>query len=1606
MAGKQSGVWNTPSGLKNNKNESSFPGLLPAVASPEVNNKIEYGELQQNELLALEAIYGDDFVMHTETQSAWKKSEPHFDIRIKASSDDDFACTLGFVMTATYPKSPPLITLKNYDLKDVTTFKIQKYLETKPKLFAQDAQEMIDQIVEGVRDILEDAAQAKANGKHLPSLEEERERHEASMAKLAEEKKQEEDRKKEKATQEEDRIMAEMLQQQVERRKQKAKESKRRNSGNMPQQSSTSSETEEIIEFEQLCNATDQSGNALVFKAVTGKRHLRQGPVSTVYEVRPVLVNGQGSLPLALKQTIVRTTNKDAKEFKLQLQSLDSRLQDLKSVKRVHHRHLVEVLGFKVQSGLSADHAVSNICTVNILSPLANQSLEEFLELAKRVVDIGRVRSWTRDLLDALNYLHNKNIAHQDIHPGNILLFREPNGQIVPKISDAWYQREIYSITSNKPGLPGLNTAKSAYWLPPEIAGASKPSYTFKTDIWDFGVVFIQMIFGLDVLRTYSSPKNLMESVTLSHSLHELVNRFFKEDKQKRPRAFELGSSEFLATDAPVLFQDSPAFPSTSSPVSTQNLPARPRHEFTTHRGPALSRYTEDFIEEARLGKGGFGEVVKARMKLDGQIYAIKKIKPRSQANLTEILKEVRLLSQLNHPAVVRYNTAWVEEAPDQAETEDDTSTGYFTEENTQGTGSAGIEIEFAASTGGLDFISSNANVDYGFEDSEDSEEDSDEDESEDDDDTEDEMSIHRVSSPDKERNAMFQRRARYQRSYRTMLYISMEYCEKRTLRDLIARNLYKNTSEIWRLFSQILEGLAHIHGLSIVHRDLKPENIFITSDSDGIDNVKIGDFGLATSGQFSLEKPNGNTLETDDMTRSIGTAYYSAPEVRSTVNGIYSTKVDMYSLGIIFFEMCYLPMIGMQKADVLGKLRRPTPVLPSDFKPTDKAQAEIILSLVNHNPKDRPSSTDLLNNEELPIQIESVRGRQTLAILANPSSPYYHKTLSWLFSKRMDPIEGYAWDMSARSLSSQELLNQILVKQKLVSIFRSHGALEPPRSSIYPRTSHYGDNAVHLLTTRGKVVQLPYDLTLGNARTMAYFDPVVERSFTFGNVFRDKNDGGHPLMFGEADFDIVTTDALDFALNEAEVLKVMDEIVHAFPSLSTTPMCFHLGHSDLLQLIFEYCGISPASRRAAADVLSKLNIHNFNWQKIRVELRSPTVGVSAISVDELQKFDFRDTPNKTFSKLKTLFEGSNMYQRASPTIAHLKEVIEYCKRLSVGTKIYINPLNSLKEAFYTGGIIFSCIYDKKVKDVFAAGGRYDQLIREFRPRAGGQVREKHAVGFSLAWERLAKIPKAGGRSFLKKSEDESSGIFNSRRCDCLVASFSAAVSRSLGTEILQTLWAHSISAELAKDARSPEDLLSKHREEEYSWLIIIKQDAMLKIKSLGRKDVPDADIPTTQLLSWLRNEIRERDSKTVVKLRGNSSADTTNGSGSGEKEEQEVRVLVAQTRSKKFNRRTVVEQAQSTASSLVKSFLEGPILAIETTDQVMDLIRGTCLSEVEGWRQVEQSVTNTERKYIREIHDELDNLRFKYQKKGDGSRHAFLYNFRSGNCVYYDLGA
>jgi eukaryotic translation initiation factor 2-alpha kinase 4 len=646
---------------------------------------------------------------------------------------------------------------------------------------------MVDRVVEGVREILEDAAIAMANGVNLPSLEEERAAHEAALAKAAQEQKQEEELKRLEESKEEQRVLGGLVEEEIKRQREKAKEWRKNKQNrpdtfipvqplvNMPKGQS------DCITFETPCRTTDKSGNAVFFSAVSGKSEHRTGLVSTVYIVRAMVADNHDCPNLALKEAVLRLGNKEPGQFKKQIQGLEAQLE---SLKKLHHRHLLEIMDFRVdREAATGEVTTPNVWTVSILTPFAEKgALEELLDLSGHL-DISKIRTWTTDLLDGLNYLHSNSLVHQNIHPGNILLFRERAGDIVPKLSDACYQRELRNMCVKSQVLPALSSAKSAYWLPPEIAAASKPQYTQKTDIWDFGVVVLQMIFGLDSPQKYHSPAALMEAHSLSKPLLELVTKFFKPEPKKRPRAFELSSSEFLATDAPVLSDDSTGMMASYQSLSSmpQVAPNRMRRE-SFPAGVPMSRYQQDFVEEGRLGKGGFGEVVKARQKLDGQIYAIKKITQRSQASLTEVIKEVRLLSRISHPAVVRYYGTWIEEIPDLSDTEGETSTEDMTTEDSKETISQEPDIQFATSTGGLDFMSSSGypQVEFGYDDSEgeDEEDDDGDDSDEESSDVEDRQMGGKSLMKDERANGP--KRIRFQRPYKTVLYISMEYCEKR----------------------------------------------------------------------------------------------------------------------------------------------------------------------------------------------------------------------------------------------------------------------------------------------------------------------------------------------------------------------------------------------------------------------------------------------------------------------------------------------------------------------------------------------------------------------------------------------------------------------------------------------------------------------------------------------------------------------------------------------------------------------------------------------------------------------------------------------------------
>ena len=89
----------------------------------------------------------------------------------------------------------------------------------------------------------------------------------------------------------------------------------------------------------------------------------------------------------------------------------------------------------------------------------------------------------------------------------------------------------------------------------------------------------------------------------------------------------------------------------------------------------------------------------------------------------------------------------------------------------------------------------------------------------------------------------------------------------------------------------QILLAIKFCHSRRILHRDLKPQNLLI--DKDGV--IKLGDFGLA--------RAFGIPIKT--LTHEILTLWYRAPEILLGQRE-YSTPVDMWSIGLIFYEMAH----------------------------------------------------------------------------------------------------------------------------------------------------------------------------------------------------------------------------------------------------------------------------------------------------------------------------------------------------------------------------------------------------------------------------------------------------------------------------------------------------------------------------------------------------------------------------------------------------------------------------------------------------------------------------------------------------------------------------
>ena len=195
-------------------------------------------------------------------------------------------------------------------------------------------------------------------------------------------------------------------------------------------------------------------------------------------------------------------------------------------------------------------------------------------------------------------------------------------------------------------------------------------------------------------------------------------------------------------------------------------------------------------------------------------------------------------------------------------------------------------------------------------------------------------------------------------------LLMVLDYVEGVNLEELI--NMRKLPPSVCvNIGMQISGGMAYAHSRGVIHRDLKPGNIIISKD--GV--VKIMDFGLAFRERMRFTDPGVY----------IGTPGYMAPEVIS--KGEYSTKSDVFSFGVLMYEMLIgkNPFEGKTPFETINNIlyTNPSPLHKKISIPLEISH--FIQSLISKNPEKRPEFNDALRFLK---QVNSIGKKEIISFL------------------------------------------------------------------------------------------------------------------------------------------------------------------------------------------------------------------------------------------------------------------------------------------------------------------------------------------------------------------------------------------------------------------------------------------------------------------------------------------------------------------------------------------------------------------------------------------------------------------------------------------------
>lgn len=246
---------------------------------------------------------------------------------------------------------------------------------------------------------------------------------------------------------------------------------------------------------------------------------------------------------LAVKQVETPSPGANSQTDARKKSMIEALKREISLLRDLRHANIVQYLG----CSSSAEHL--NIFLEYVPGGSVQTMLNSYGALPEPLV-----RSFVRQILNGLSYLHNRDIIHRDIKGANILV--DNKGTI--KISDFGISKKLEASNilngannnKNRPSLQG-----SVFWMAPEVV--KQTSYTRKADIWSLGCLVVEMMTGAHPFPDCSQLQAIFKigggkaAPTIPESASPEATKFlsqtFEIDHNLRPSADELMLSPFLA---------------------------------------------------------------------------------------------------------------------------------------------------------------------------------------------------------------------------------------------------------------------------------------------------------------------------------------------------------------------------------------------------------------------------------------------------------------------------------------------------------------------------------------------------------------------------------------------------------------------------------------------------------------------------------------------------------------------------------------------------------------------------------------------------------------------------------------------------------------------------------------------------------------------------------------------------------------------------------------------------------------------------------------------------------------------------------------------------